>query len=130
MRNMYHCSTGMGMFTVDGCHCSWFVFPMTQNDLQKYEVRIKSLQAHSEQQSKVLKRKTEEVCTTHYMYIHVHACNMHAWDNNTISVYVSEIERGRERGGGEGEREEREWGREVNSDHPHRQQWLSESSDS
>ena len=41
-----------------------YVFPMAQNDLQKYEVRIKSLQAHSEQQSKVLKRKTEEVYYT------------------------------------------------------------------
>ena len=35
--------------------------PSLQNDLQKYEVRIKSLQAHSEQQGKVLRRKTEEV---------------------------------------------------------------------
>ena len=62
-----------GYLLLNGCYCSWFVFPMTQNDLQKYEVRIKSLQAHSEQQSKVLKRKTEEVCTTHcilYMYLH------------------------------------------------------------
>lgn len=69
------------------------------------------MQAHSEQQSKVLKRKTEEVCTTHYMYIHVHACNMHAWHSNIISVYVSEIERGREMGGGR-EREKRESGGE------------------
>ena len=41
-----------------------YVFPMAQNDLQKYEVQIKSLQAHSEQQGKVLKRKTEEVNIT------------------------------------------------------------------
>ena len=34
---------------------------MAQNGLQKYEVRIRNLQTHSEQQSKVLKRKTEEV---------------------------------------------------------------------
>lgn len=48
---------------------SWLSTPMTQNDLQRYEVRIKSLQAHSEQQSKVLKRKTEEVRTLMvYMY--------------------------------------------------------------
>ena len=73
---MYHCSTGMhgGCLLLNGCYCSWFVFPMTQNDLQKYEVRIKSLQAHSEQQSKVLKRKTEEVCSSD-LYTHVLACN-------------------------------------------------------
>ena len=54
---------------------------MVQNDLQKYEVRIKSLQAHSEQQSKVLKRKTEEVnFILHvyiYIYIYIYTLYMH-----------------------------------------------------
>ena len=34
-----------------------------QSDLQKYQQRIKELQTHSDQQSKVLKVKTEEVRT-------------------------------------------------------------------
>ena len=41
---------------------------LPQSDLQKYQQRMKELQTHSEQQSKVLKVKTEEV----YMYTVVH----------------------------------------------------------
>ena len=36
---------------------------LPQSDLQKYQQRMKELQTHSEQQSKVLKVKTEEVYT-------------------------------------------------------------------
>ena len=39
------------------------VLLLPQNDLQKYQQRMKELQTHSEQQSKVLKVKTEEVYT-------------------------------------------------------------------
>ena len=55
------------------------MFDLVQNDLQKYQHRMKNLQTRSEQQSKVLRVKTEEVSLCDHplpaMIAHLmHAC--------------------------------------------------------
>ena len=42
---------------------------LPQSDLQKYQQRMKELQTHSDQQSKVLKVKTEEVHTLVHQHL-------------------------------------------------------------